>query len=93
MNGFGADPPTEFENISIVRAGGHFWGAQTFPAHLGASPPRRCSRASGSATSTSSTRRTRGIMFQTNYVGGQPQIPITDTIFTNISITGAQQER
>ncbi len=30
MNGFGTDPTT-FENISIVRAGGHFWGAQTFP--------------------------------------------------------------
>ena len=34
-----------------------------------------------------------GIMFQTNYVGGQPQNPIKDTIFTDISITGAQQER
>ena len=32
MNGFGANPPTVFDNISIVRAGGHFWGAQTFPA-------------------------------------------------------------
>jgi hypothetical protein len=30
MNGFGTDPTT-FENISIVRAGGHFWGNQTFP--------------------------------------------------------------
>ena len=30
-------------------------------------------------------------MFQTNYVGGQPQNPITDTIFTNISITGARK--
>jgi hypothetical protein len=34
MNGFGASPPTRFENISIVRAGGHFWGAQTFPRDL-----------------------------------------------------------
>ena len=32
-------------------------------------------------------------MFQTNYVGGQPQNPITDTVFTNVSITGAPQER
>jgi hypothetical protein len=30
-------------------------------------------------------------MFQTNYVGGQPQNPVTDTVFTNISITGAQR--
>nr|WP_176738060.1 hypothetical protein [Micromonospora inyonensis] len=26
--GFGASPPTRFENISLIRAGGHFWGAQ-----------------------------------------------------------------
>ena len=32
-----------------------------------------------------------GIMFQTNYVGGQPQFPVTDTIFTNVSISGAQK--
>jgi len=32
-----------------------------------------------------------GIMFQTNYVGGQPQFPVTDTIFTNVSISGAQR--
>jgi hypothetical protein len=30
-------------------------------------------------------------MFQTNYVGGQPQNPIKDTVFTNVSITGAQK--
>ncbi|MDQ1540151.1 MAG: hypothetical protein QOH29_877, partial [Actinomycetota bacterium] len=32
-----------------------------------------------------------GIMFQTDYVGGTAQNPITDTIFTNTIITGAQQ--
>jgi hypothetical protein len=32
-----------------------------------------------------------GIMFQTNYVGGQPQFPIKDTVFTNVSITGAHK--
>jgi len=32
-----------------------------------------------------------GIMFQTNYVGGQPQNPIKDTTFTNITISGAQK--
>ena len=30
-------------------------------------------------------------MFQTNYVGGQPQNPVTDTVFTNVSITGARK--
>jgi hypothetical protein len=30
-------------------------------------------------------------MFQTNYVGNAPQNPVTDTVFTNISITGAQR--
>nr|BFE82519.1 hypothetical protein GCM10020093_051200 [Planobispora longispora] len=32
-----------------------------------------------------------GIMFQTNYVGGQPQNPVKDTVFTNVSITGARR--
>ena len=32
-----------------------------------------------------------GIMFQTNYSGSTPQYPVTDTIFTNITISGAQK--
>lgn len=32
-----------------------------------------------------------GIMFQTNYSGGTAQNPITDTIFTDVSISGARQ--
>jgi hypothetical protein len=32
-----------------------------------------------------------GIMFQTNYQGGQPQNPITDTVFTNVTISGARK--
>ncbi len=32
-----------------------------------------------------------GIMFQTNYVGGQPLFPVADTIFTNITISGAKK--
>ena len=27
-----APPPTQFENVSLVRSGGHFCGNQTFPA-------------------------------------------------------------
>jgi hypothetical protein len=30
-------------------------------------------------------------MFQTNYSGGQPQNPITDTVLTNVTITGAHK--
>jgi hypothetical protein len=30
-------------------------------------------------------------MFQTKYTGGQPENPVTDTVFTNISISGAQR--
>ena len=45
MNGFGPGP-TNVQNVSIVRAGGHFWGAQTFPGS-GCSRPRRCSATSG----------------------------------------------
>jgi hypothetical protein len=90
MNGFGADPPTRFENISIVRAGGHFWGAQTFPAIwiFSASKVFQGIR----VTDVDIVDPTySGIMFQTNYVGGQPQFPVKDTIFTNVSITGAQK--
>ncbi|HET6529053.1 MAG TPA: Secreted glycosyl hydrolase, partial [Actinoplanes sp.] len=90
MNGFGANPPTVFDNISIVRAGGHFWGAQTFPAIwlFSASKVFQGIRVSNVDIVDPTYS---GIMFQTNYVGGQPQFPITDTVFTNVSITGAQK--
>jgi hypothetical protein len=32
-----------------------------------------------------------GIMFQTNYSGGQPQNPVTDTVLTDITISGAHK--
>ncbi|MBQ0905744.1 discoidin domain-containing protein [Micromonospora sp. U21] len=90
MNGFGANPPTRFENISIVRAGGHFWGAQTFPAIwiFSASKVFQGIRVSDVDIVDPTYS---GIMFQTNYVGGQPQFPVTDTIFTNVSISGARK--
>ncbi len=90
MNGFGASPPTRFENISVVRAGGHFWGAQTFPGIwlFSASKVFQGIRVSDVDIVDPTYH---GIMFQTNYVGGQPQFPITDTVFTNVSITGARK--
>ncbi|GIF10006.1 glycosyl hydrolase [Actinoplanes teichomyceticus] len=90
MNGFGASPPTVFDNISVVRAGGHFWGAQVFPAIW-----------LFSASKVFQGIRVRnvdivdptyaGIMFQTQYIGGQPVNPIKDTVFTDVTITGARR--
>ncbi|WP_433378156.1 discoidin domain-containing protein [Streptosporangium sp. CA-115845] len=90
MNGFGASPPTRFENISIVRAGGHFWGQQVFPAIwvFSASKVFQGIRVSDVDIVDPTYG---GIMFQTNYVGGQPQFPVKDTVFTNVSITGAKK--
>ena len=90
MNGFGASPPTVFDNISIVRSGGHFWGSQVFPAIwvFSASKVFQGIRVSNVDIVDPTYS---GIMFQTNYVGGQPQNPVKDTVFTNVSITGAQR--
>ncbi|BCJ55259.1 glycosyl hydrolase [Actinoplanes sp. NBRC 14428] len=91
MNGFGADPPTVFDNISIVRAGGHFWGAQTFPAIwvFSASKVFQGIRVSNVDIVDPTYH---GIMFQTNYDrAGNPENPVKDTIFTNVSISGAQK--
>jgi hypothetical protein len=90
MNGFGANPPTRFENISLVRTGGHFWGAQTFPGIwvFSASKIFQGIRVSDVDIIDPTYH---GIMFQTNYVGSAPQNPVTDTIFTNVSISGAQR--
>ncbi|MEV6424343.1 discoidin domain-containing protein [Streptomyces sp. NPDC051662] len=89
MNGFGTEPTT-IENVSIVRAGGHFWGAQTFPGIwlFSASKVFQGIRINNVDIVDPTYS---GIMFQTNYVGGQPQFPIKDTILSDISISGARK--
>jgi len=89
MEDFGPDQ-TNFSNISIVRAGGHFWGAQTFPAiwMFSASKQFRAIRVSDVDIVDPTYS---GIMFQTNYSGGRPQNPVTDTVLTNITISGAHK--
>ena len=89
MNGFGTGPTT-VENVSVVRAGGHFWGAQTFPGIwlFSASKVFQGIRVN-SVDIVDPTYS--GIMFQTNYVGGRPQFPIKDTVLSDISITGARK--
>ncbi|MFE5515905.1 discoidin domain-containing protein [Streptomyces sp. NPDC056529] len=89
MNGFGTEPTT-FENISVVRAGGHFWGNQTFPGIWLFSASKVFQGIRVNHVDIVDPTYS-GIMFQTNYVGGQPQFPIKDTVLTDISITGARK--
>ncbi|RZT15315.1 parallel beta helix pectate lyase-like protein [Kribbella sp. VKM Ac-2569] len=90
MNGFGATPPTQFQNVSVVRSGGHFWGNQAFPAVwiFSASKIFQGIRVNDLDIVDPTYS---GIMFQTNYVGGQPQFPVADTVFTNTTISGARK--
>ncbi|MEV6205031.1 discoidin domain-containing protein [Streptomyces sp. NPDC051771] len=89
MNGFGTIP-TNFENISIVRAGGHFWGSQTFPGIWIFSASKVFQGIRVSHVDIVDPTYS-GIMFQTKYNGSQPENPVKDTVFTDISITGARK--
>ncbi|MFJ3903777.1 discoidin domain-containing protein [Streptomyces sp. NPDC090025] len=89
MNGFGTEPTT-FENVSIVRAGGHFWGGQTFPGIWLFSASKVFQGIRVNHVDIVDPTYS-GVMFQTNYVGGQPQFPIKDTVLSDISITGARK--
>ncbi|MZD08369.1 Secreted glycosyl hydrolase, partial [Streptomyces sp. SID5785] len=77
MNGFGTGPTT-IENVSLERTGGHFWGSQVFPAiwAFSASKVFQGIRVNDVDIDDSTYG---GVMFQTNYVGGQPQFPVKDT--------------
>ncbi|WP_350279452.1 discoidin domain-containing protein [Kribbella sp. HUAS MG21] len=90
MNGFGATPPTQFQNASVVRAGGHFWGNQTFPGVWIYSATKVFQGIRVSDLDVVDPTYS-GIMFQTDYVGGNPLFPVADTIFTNTTISGARK--
>ncbi|MFG3282415.1 discoidin domain-containing protein [Streptomyces sp. NPDC048111] len=87
--GFGTDP-TNFQNISLVRSGGHFWGAQAFGAlwMYSAEYVFQGIRISG-LDITDPTYS--GIMFQTKYNGSTPLFPIKDSVLTDVSISGAHR--
>ncbi|MEO3856951.1 discoidin domain-containing protein [Acrocarpospora sp. B8E8] len=89
FRGFGTTP-TRIENVSIIRSGGHFWGQQTFGGiwMFSASKEFRGIRISDVDIVDPTYS---GIMFQTKYTGSTPEFTHTDTIFTNITITGAQK--
>ncbi|MFG2039648.1 discoidin domain-containing protein [Dactylosporangium sp. NPDC048998] len=89
--GFGpGSTPTTIQNVSLVRDGGHFWGAQAFGAIwcFSASKVFRGIRVSDVDIVDPTYQ---GIMFQTKYTGSSPENPITDTVFTNVSISGAKR--
>ncbi|WP_085212420.1 discoidin domain-containing protein [Streptomyces sp. Amel2xC10] len=89
MNGFGT-APTTVENVSVVRSGGHFWGSQTFPGIwlFSASKVFQGIRINDVDIVDPTYS---GIMFQTQYIGGQPVNPIKDTVLTDISVSGARK--
>ena len=89
MRGFGPGV-TRFENMSIVRAGGHFWGAQTFPA-LWVYSAQRQFRAIRVSNVDIVDPTYHGIMFQTFYKDGVAQNPITDIEFSNVTISGVRK--
>ncbi len=89
FTGFQANPTTNFEGITILRSGGNFWNNQVFPAlwMFSASETFQGIR----ITDLDIIDPTYvGIMFQTNYVGGNHQNVFQDTILTNVTISGAQ---
>ncbi|MFE9497164.1 discoidin domain-containing protein [Streptomyces collinus] len=89
MNGFGT-VPTTIENVSLERTGGHFWGSQVFPAiwAFSASKVFQGIRVNDVDIDDSTYG---GVMFQTDYVGGRPQFPVKDTVFTDLSITDSKK--
>ncbi|QJW35328.1 discoidin domain-containing protein [Cellulosimicrobium protaetiae] len=89
MEGFGP-APTVFDGLTVVRSGGHFWGDQMF----GAVWMFSASKAFGNIQVNNLDvidPTYSGIMFQTNYVGGQPQNTFQNPTFTNVTITGAKK--
>ncbi|WP_051839602.1 discoidin domain-containing protein [Streptomyces sp. NRRL F-5126] len=88
--GFGATPQTVVKGVSLIRDGGHFWGKQVFGAVwvFSATDPFQGIRVSD-LDITDPTYG--GIMFQTDYSGGKALYPIKDTVFTDVSISGAHK--
>jgi len=87
--GFRSDQPTTFDNMSIVRGGGHFNGPTTLPGIWvisGGTPVQGIRVSNVDIVDSSYT----GIMFQSLNAGGQPLSRITDTTFTNVSISGTK---
>jgi hypothetical protein len=88
--GFESSPQTTFDNISLARDGGHFWGQQSFPALWVFSAEFKLQGLRISNVDITDPTYS-GIMFQTKWNGSTSLNPIQDTVFTNVSITGAHK--
>jgi hypothetical protein len=88
--GFESSPQTTFSNITLARDGGHFWGAQTFPALWIYSAEFKLQGIRISDVDISDPTYS-GVMFQTKWNGSTPLNPITDTVITDLSVTGAHK--
>jgi hypothetical protein len=89
MEGFGPGKTT-FDGITLVRAGGHFWGQQTFPAMWLFSASKSFTAIDVKNIDIIDPTYS-GIMFQTKYTGPNPENTFQNTSFTNVTITGAQK--
>ncbi|MDT7785396.1 MAG: hypothetical protein QOF58_3815, partial [Pseudonocardiales bacterium] len=86
MEDFGPEPTT-FSGLTLVRSGGHFWGAQTFGAIWMFSASKKYTGIRVSDVEIIDPTYS-GIMFQTKYNGAAENI-FQDTVLSNISISGA----
>jgi hypothetical protein len=89
MEGFGPGKTT-FDGITLVRAGGHFWGQQTFPAMWLFSASKSFTAIDVKNIDIIDPTYS-GIMFQTKYTGSSPENTFQNTTFENVTITGAQK--
>ncbi|SDF78182.1 CARDB protein [Lentzea fradiae] len=88
MEGFGPEPTT-FTGLTLVRSGGHFWGAQTFGAIWMFSASKKYTAIRVNDVEIIDPTYS-GIMFQTKYNGG-PENVFQDTVLSNVSISGARK--
>jgi hypothetical protein len=88
--GFESSPQTTFDNISLARDGGHFWGQQSFPALWVYSAEFKLQGLRISNVDITDPTYS-GIMFQTKWNGSTSLNPIQDTVFSTISVTGAHK--
>ncbi|WP_435128012.1 discoidin domain-containing protein [Actinacidiphila sp. bgisy144] len=88
--GFESSPTTNFADITLARDGGHFWGAQVFPA-LWIYSAEFTMQGLRLSDIDISDPTYAGVMFQTKWNGSTPLNPIKDTTITNLSVTGAHK--